>query len=191
MLNASGEGRVVFVKQKAGLLKAARFYEMLASDKKEVLYTAAEKKAGLFVKILRFTSFTTLTPFYISITDHNDTPVLSLHKKSSFLRAQLQLLSAKGDTLMTITQPFLGTRRKFKIDSSNEYSLEGNLSGLQYKLLDGKNEIACIKKAWAGVAKELFTDIDYYKVRFQDDVPNSTISMVFALVVALDSVYKS
>ena len=73
-----------FVKEHAGLLKAANNYDALDPANGRTILHCREDKLGFFTKILRFTDYKRMTPFDAEIKTPQGEPVVRVKRGVSF-----------------------------------------------------------------------------------------------------------
>jgi len=81
--------------------------------------------------------------------------------------------------------------RRYRIHSTSgaaDLYVEGRIwRPWRFPIVRGTRQVACIKKKWSGVGKEMFTDADNFTVAFEDPGPSADERMlILATAMAID-----
>lgn len=85
---------------------------------------------------------------HLDIFGAGDHPVGSLQQRFAWFNKKFEFLDTRGRVVMTMTSPL------WKIWT--------------FPIKKGDRDVSVIEKKWTGLAKEMFTDADNFRVRFTD-----------------------
>lgn len=110
------------------------------------------------VCIYYFSSLINLFTFQeIEILSNNGQLLGSVTQDWSILTPKFSINNASGDTVLRIEGPFC----TFSMCGDVEFTVVS---------LDGETKVGKITKQWSGLAREMFTDTDYFGVTFPLDL---------------------
>ena len=185
-----------FVKEHVGILKAANNFDIHDPESGAVILECREENLGLFTKLLRFTDYKRMTPFDIQVRTPDDRPVLRITRGVSFFLSKVDVSDERGRRVGGFKQKFFSIGGAFEVlDAAGQTicRLQGKWTGWEFKFLrPGGQEVACVTKKWAGMAKELFTSADNYMLTIASEVaPEDDIRhLILGAVLCIDMVLK-
>ena len=185
-----------FVKEHVGILKAANNFDIHDPESGAVIMECREEKLGLFTKLLRFTDYKRMTPFDIQVRTPDGRPVLRITRGVSFFLSKVDVSDEQGRRVGGFKQKFFSIGGAFEVlDAAGQIicRLQGKWTGWEFKFLrPGGQEVACVTKKWAGMAKELFTSADNYMLTIASEVaPEDDIRhLILGAVLCIDMVLK-
>lgn len=185
-----------FVKEHAGVFKAANNYDILDPETGEVILLCREEKLGFLTKILRFTDYKRMTPFDVEIKTPQGESVVRVKRGISIFLSKVQVLNENGEGIGGFKQKFFSIGGKFTLldgRGNPVCTLRGKWTGWDFKFVtDDGIEFAHVTKKWAGMGKELFTTADNYVLEIASEVPpDSEIrQLILASVMCIDMVLK-
>jgi uncharacterized protein YxjI len=184
------------IKEHIGMFKAANNFDIYNPETGEQMMTCREEKLGFFTKMFRFTSYKMMTPFHVEIKDLNDSPIISITRKSSFFGfALVNVLDENGTVIGSMKRKFrIGGAKLEMNDAGGELlcTLKGNFIGWDFKITKEDQELASISKKWAGIGKELFTSADNYILAIDNQVAENDNArmLMLAAVLCIDFLLK-
>lgn len=185
-----------FVKEHVGIFKAANNFDILDPDSGAILMECREENLGFFTKLLRFTDYKRMTPFDIQVRTPDGRPVLRITRGVSFFLSKVTVHDEQGRMVGGFHQKFFSIGGAFEVlDAMGQIicRLQGKWTGWEFKFLrPGGQEVACVTKKWAGMAKEMFTSADNYLLTISPVVApeESTRNLILAAVLCIDMVLK-
>lgn len=182
------------VKERVGFLKLGDVYDIYEGESGQQVAIAMEKP-GALLHVLRMLVKKSLLPTTVKVaTDPNSPPFLMLRRGGHFFGCTVRILDGAGALLGTLKSKAFAWRTGFRVfDAAGRQvaQVKGDWKGWNFKLLDaGGNELGAIAKKWAGLAKELFTSADTYAIHINEGQPESTVLLLIAAGLAVDTVYK-
>jgi len=147
-----------------------------------------------------------IRPFDMKIYDHNKTEVLHLNRPfrcdscccPCFL--QRMEVSSSGNILGYVVQEWSICKPKFRIENSVgecvlrisgpfcTFSLCGDVE-FQLFTKDESKRVGKITKQWSGLAKELFTDADYFGITFPLEIEVNTKALLIGACFLIDYMF--
>jgi uncharacterized protein YxjI len=184
-----------FVKEHAGIFKAASNYDILDPSTNQVIMTCREERLGMFTKMLRFTDYKRNTPFDIQIRTPDGTPVLTVKRGITIFLSKVDVLNESQQRVGGFKQKLFSLGGAFTVLGSNDQpvcELKGKWTGWEFTFMSGNVELAKVSKKWAGLGKELFTSADNYILQISDQVPpdNPVRMLIVGAVMSIDLVLK-
>jgi uncharacterized protein YxjI len=184
-----------FVKEHAGLFKAANNYDVYDPETNQIVLNCREERLGILTKMLRFTDYKRYTPFEVMIRTPSGEPVLTVSRGVTFISSVVTALDEKGERIGGYRQKWFSLRSRFSVVGTNDQPLcmlQGNWTSWDFKFMAGDHELARVTKKWAGLGKELFTTADNYILSIAEDVPadNPIRGLIFGAVMCIDLVLK-
>jgi uncharacterized protein YxjI len=184
-----------FVKEHAGIFKAASNYDVLDPSTNQVIMQCREERLGIFTKMLRFTDYKRNTPFDIQIRTPDGTPVLSVKRGVTLFLSKVDVLNENQQRVGGFKQKLFSLGGAFSVLGSNDQpvcELKGKWTGWEFSFKSGDVELAKVSKKWAGLGKELFTSADNYILQISDQVPpdNPVRMLIVGAVMSIDLVLK-
>lgn len=116
----------------------------------------------------------------------DDTPLLTLHKD---LKTRRTMLRTPGGEPIGCLRSDRTTRHYTLLDAADETvgGIVGDLSLRRFVVSDGAgDQIALVKKKWAGLATELLTKADRYTVEISRPVPDPLRTLVAVSAIVID-----
>jgi uncharacterized protein YxjI len=184
-----------FVKEHAGIFKAASNYDILDPATNQVIMQCREERLGFFTKMLRFTDYKRNTPFDIQIRTPDGAPVLSVKRGITIFLSRVDVLNESMQRVGGFQQKLFSIGGAFTVLGSNDQpvcELKGKWTGWEFTFKSGDFELAKVSKKWAGLGKELFTSADNYILQISDQVPpdNPVRMLILGAVMSIDLVLK-
>ncbi|WP_161889051.1 phospholipid scramblase-related protein [Pontibacter russatus] len=184
-----------FVKEHAGIFKAANNFDIYDPENQQQLMTCREEKLGFFTRILRFTDYKRMTPFNIVVSSTSGEKVLTVRRGVSLLRSKVEVLDEHDNVVGKLKQQLLSLGGKFSVLDADEnflFSLKGKWTSWDFKFVKDDMEFARVTKKWAGIGKEFFTSADNYILKVEDQVPqdNNIRVLLLGAVLCIDMVLK-
>ncbi|WP_254508597.1 phospholipid scramblase family protein [Anatilimnocola floriformis] len=184
-----------FVKEHAGMFKAASNYDILDPSTNQIIMNCREERLGFITKMLRFTKHKNKTPFDIQIRTPDGTPVLSVKRGVTFFLSKVDVLNETQQRVGGFQQKLFSIGGAFTVLGSNDQpvcELKGKWTGWEFTFMSGNTELAKVSKKWAGLGKELFTSADNYILQISDQVPfdNPVRMLIVGAVMCIDLVLK-
>jgi uncharacterized protein YxjI len=184
-----------FVKEHAGIFKAASNYDILDPSTNQVIMTCREERLGMFTKMLRFTEYKRNTPFDIQIRTPDGAPVLTVKRGITLFLSKVDVLNESQQRVGGFKQKLFSLGGAFTVLGSNDQpvcELKGKWTGWEFTFMSGNVELAKVSKKWAGLGKELFTSADNYILQISDQVPfdNPVRMLIVGAVMSIDLVLK-
>ena len=184
------------IKEHVGFLKLADTYDIFDPNTNQQIGVAKEEPGG-FIKFLRFLINKQMLPTSVSIyAQGEDTPLFSIHRGFSFLRAKIKIKDASGEEIGFFKSKIFSLGGGFWVyDKNGEQFAEvkGDWKGWNFKFItpDGQ-ELGQVTKKWAGFAKEMFTSADNYIISINEDAPVKEVGnmLLLAAGLAIDVIYK-
>src|SRR2546426_4138668 len=106
---------VFFVKEHAGIFKAANNYDILDPQTKEIILLCREEKLGIFTKLLRFTDYKRMTPFDVTIRTPDGQQVVRVTRGISFIRSKVKVLDENDQVIGGFQQQFFSIGGAFTV----------------------------------------------------------------------------
>ena len=184
-----------FVKEHAGIFKAASNYDILDPSTNQIIMNCREERLGFFTKMLRFTDYKRNTPFDIQIRTPDGAPVLTVRRGITLFLSKVDVLNEVGQRVGGFQQKLFSIGGAFTVLGSNDQpvcELKGKWTGWDFRFVSGNVELAKVSKKWAGLGKELFTSADNYILEISDQVPfdNPVRMLILGAVMSIDLVLK-
>lgn len=184
-----------FIKEHVGFFKAANNYDVLDPETGEEILHCREERLGILTKILRFTDYKTMTPFYVDIRTPQGEHVLSVKRGVSIFLSKVDVLDENDQRLGGFKQKLFSIGGSFKVLSANDEvlcELKGKWTSWEFKFLSGTTELGSVTKKWAGMGRELFTSADNYVLQISDQVPpnHPLRQLIMGAVMCIDMVLK-
>ncbi len=184
-----------FVKEHAGIFKAASNYDILDPSTNQVIMQCREERLGFFTKMLRFTDYKRNTPFDIQIRTPDGAPVLTVKRGITLFLSKVDVLNENQQRVGGFAQKLFSIGGAFTVLGSNDQpvcELKGKWTGWEFTFMSGNVELAKVSKKWAGLGKELFTSADNYILQISDQVPpdNPVRMLIVGAVMSIDLVLK-
>lgn len=183
-----------------GILKAANSYDVLHPETGEKLMVCTEEQLSTITKILRFSPFKSMTPFFVVVRDTTGAEILSLRRGVSVLFSRVEVFDESHRLIGMFQGRFSFPRKKIDVlDNSGVVScvLRSNWIAWDFRLVrmsisGSEEELATISKKWAGLAREWFTTAFRYFLNLNPvlGAHNPLRLMVFAAVICIDMVFK-
>jgi uncharacterized protein YxjI len=186
---------VYFVKEHAGIFKAANNYDVLDPETNQIILNCREERLGIMTKMLRFTDYKRLTPFEVIIRTPSGEPVLCVKRGVALFLSKVDVLDEHGQRVGGFSQKFFSLFDKFTVNGANDQplcTLKGSWTSWEFTFMAGEQELAKVSKKWAGLGKELFTSADNYVLQISPVVPadNPIRALILGAVMCIDLVLK-
>lgn len=184
-----------FVKEHAGLFRAASNHDILDPATHEIILQCREEKLGLLTQALRFTDYKTMTPFHVEIRTPSGEPVIEIKRGISLFLSKVGVYDEHGDRIGGFKQKLFSIGGAFKVlgpDDQELCDLKGKWTSWEFRFMHNGVELAKVSKKWAGIGKEMFTSADNYMLEINDVVPpNQPLrQLILAAVMCIDMVLK-
>ncbi len=186
---------VFFVKEHAGMFKAANNYDIYDPKSNQIILHCREDNLGLLTKIFRFTKYKRMTPFDIEIRTPAGEPVIRVKRKVSLFLSKVEVLNHDNEFIGGFKQKLFSIGGAFNVHNDNfepVCDLKGKWTSWEFSFIQEGNRLAQVTKKWAGLGKELFTSADNYALEISDSVPknDSVRPLILAAVMCIDMVLK-
>ncbi len=186
---------IYFIKEHVGLLKAANNYDILDPESGQELLHCREEKLGVLTKILRFTSYKTLTPFNVQIRTPSGESVIRVSRGISLFASKVDVWDENDQRVGGFKQKLFSLTGSFNVMDANDEplcELKGKWTSWDFSFVAAGQEMAKVSKQWAGIGKELFTSADNYILQISDDVPpdSSIRQLIMGAVICIDMVLR-
>lgn len=183
------------VKEHYGFFKAANNFDVYNPANGELLLQCREPRLGPISKLLRFTEYKRLTPFFIDIDTPSGEQVLSVRRGITLFLSKISVHDENDQPIGGFKQKLFSIGGAFDVLDANDRvlcSLKGKWTGWDFRFLAGDNELAKVTKKWRGIGAELFTSADNYILEIDDDVPPDSVvrQLIMAAVMCIDLVLK-
>lgn len=183
------------VKEHYGFFKAANNFDVFNPENGELLLQCREPRLGPFSKLLRFTDYKRLTPFFIDIDTPSGEQVLSVRRGITLFLSKISVHDENDQPIGGFRQKLFSIGGAFDVLDAHDKvlcSLKGKWTGWDFRFLAGDNELAKVTKKWRGIGAELFTSADNYILEIDDDVPPNSVvrQLIMAAVMCIDLVLK-
>ena len=185
-----------FVKEHAGIFKAASNFDIYDPQTQQIMMTCREENLGFFTKLFRFTDYKRMTPFDIEIKTLTGEKVITVRRGVSWLLSTVEVLDEQDQVIGKFKQKLFSIGGKFEVLDADERflcMLKGKWTSWDFKFVSSDNkEFATVTKKWAGFGKEFFTSADNYVLQISADVPESSPlrQLILAAVMCIDFVLK-
>ena len=184
-----------FVKEHAGLFKAANNYDVLDPQTGQIVLLCREDDLGFFTKLLRFTDYKRMTPFDVRIKSPDGVTLVRVTRGISFFMSHVKVLDEHDRLVGGFKQKFFSIGGRFTVLDAQDQpvcTLQGNWTGWDFKFVAGTTVLAQVSKKWAGLGKELFTSADNYMLTIADSVrpEDPRRLLLLAAVMSIDMVLK-
>jgi len=184
-----------FVKEHAGLFKAANNYDVLDPQTGQIVLLCREDDLGFFTKLLRFTDYKRMTPFDVRIKSPDGVTLVRVTRGISFFMSHVKVLDEHDRLVGGFKQKFFSIGGRFTVLDAQDQpvcTLQGNWTGWDFKFVAGTTVLAQVSKKWAGLGKELFTSADNYMLTIADGVrpDDPRRLLLLAAVMSIDMVLK-
>lgn len=184
-----------FVKEHAGIFKAANNYDIYHPETQEILLNCREENLGFFTKLLRFTDYKRMTPFNVVIKTTDGKNVLTVKRGISFFRSKVEVLDENNQVIGKFKQRLFSIGGKFNVLDENDKELcllKGKWTSWDFKFVRDTTEFAHVTKKWSGIGKELFTSADNYMLSIDEKVPHDSKLrlLILGAVMCIDMVLK-
>ncbi|MCA9216899.1 MAG: oxidoreductase [Planctomycetales bacterium] len=183
------------VKEHVGMFKAASNYDVFDPETGDMIMTCRELRIGIFTKMLRFTDYKRMTPFFLDIDAADGTQLISVKRGISLFLSKVDVLDENDQRIGGFSQKLFSIGGKFDVmGPSNQLlcTLKGKWTSWDFRFVTGDKELARVTKKWSGLGKELFTSADNYVLEISDQVPpnNPLRQLILASVFCIDLVLK-
>ena len=81
-----------FIKQHAGLFKAANNFDIYDPADQQLIMTCREAKPGFFTRMLRFSAYRRMVPFHVGIRTASSEQVLSVKRGVSLFSSTVEVM---------------------------------------------------------------------------------------------------
>lgn len=146
-------------------------YDILGMDGRRVL-RVAEREGGFWGIVGRQLGGHGAAQFELDVVDERGTPVLHLSHPPRFFLQRIEVRSGRGRLLGWFEQCFTLADRKFHVHDAYGRVLFTASAGLfssrtfPFVRPTGRR-VATLKKEWSGLASEMFTDADDFRLVFE------------------------
>lgn len=185
-----GQRTAVFVKERVAMMKLRDTYDLLDPETQTVLGEVRDEPAT-WAKWLRLFVKKRMLPTVLNVYAGGGTqPVLSVKKHAGFLRTRLEVLDGQGQPLAQMRSKLFSLGGAFLIFDPLGHetgAIKGDWKGWDYAATIQGQPIGVVTKKWAGVLKEVFTNVDQYLVKSERP---EQLPMLLGLALAIDVVYK-
>ncbi|MEI6970983.1 MAG: phospholipid scramblase-related protein [bacterium] len=180
---------IFFVREHAGLLRAAISYDILDPASGEVLMECREESIGAITRILRFTDLKRTTPFTLKVRTPDGSQVLRISRGVPVFASIVRVFDETDTPLGSIRQkPFSVSGAFDVLDAAGRRvcHLKGRKAGLDFGFLSMNDiELARVTRRWAGLGKELLTSANDYALEIDECVPADSVIRQIVLASAL------
>jgi len=184
-----------FVKEHAGVFKAANNYDVLDPQTGQIVLLCREDDLGFFTRLLRFTDYKRMTPFDVRIKTPEGTTLVRVTRGVSLFLSHVKVMDEHDRVVGGFKQKFFSLGGRFTVLDAQDQpvcTLQGNWTGWDFKFVSGSSVLAQVSKKWAGLGKELFTTADNYMLTIADSVrpDDPRRLLLLAAVMSIDMVLK-
>jgi uncharacterized protein YxjI len=184
-----------FVKEHAGVFKAANSYDVLDPQTGQIVLLCREHDLGFFTRLLRFTDYKRMTPFDVRIKTPEGTTLVRVTRGVSLFLSHVKVMDEHDRVVGGFKQKFFSIGGRFTVLDAQDQpvcTLQGNWTGWDFKFVSGGTVLAQVSKKWAGLGKELFTSADNYMLTISDSVrpDDPRRLLLLAAVMSIDMVLK-
>ena len=184
-----------FVKEHAGVFKAANNYDVLDPETGQIVLLCREDDLGFFTRLLRFTDYKRMTPFDVRIKTPDGVTLVRVTRGVSIFMSHVKVLDEHDRVVGGFKQKFFSIGGRFTVLDPQDQpvcTLQGNWTGWDFKFVSGGTVLAQVTKKWAGLGKELFTTADNYMLTIADSVrpDDPRRLLLLAAVMSIDMVLK-
>ena len=177
---------IFLIRENFRLLKAEFDFDICDPETGNVLLKATEDKVRGLIKLFRFSSYKTTTPFDIKVGTLDGQPALRIAKGIPKVVLRIKVFDSNGELIGVFRQKPFSISGAFDVLDAEDRPvcrLKGGLGGWNFSFMtpDGI-ELARIVKKWTNLGKELCTSADDYILVIDEAVPRD--SMTRQLVVA-------
>ena len=189
------------VREQVGLLKLADTFEVLDPATQQPVAVAREKP-GAWIHLLRFILNKQMLPTRIVVREAGDPEegrlLFHLRRGFNLVRSTVTVYDDQDVPIGYFRSRFKlfslgGGFRVFDMDDREVARLDGDWKGwnFQFKGPNGE-EIGVVTRQWGGLAKELFTSADTYRVSLTGakGAPPTAKILLLAAALAIDIVFK-
>jgi uncharacterized protein YxjI len=194
-MHAALSNNLFFVKEHAGIFKAANNYDIFEPHSQQKILECREPNLGFFSKLLRFTDYKRFTPFDVVVSTPEGQKVLSVRRGVSIFLSKVEVLDGNDQVVGYFKQKLFSIGSKFDVLDAQERmacTLKGKWTSWDFRFVQGSSELAAVSKKWAGLGKELFTTADNYMLSIDPGVPadDARRLLIVAAVMCIDMVLK-
>jgi uncharacterized protein YxjI len=197
-LSLFGGGQTFYVRQRKELgeivfgFETRNKYEILDSDKRPVSFCAEQQK-GLLGMLLRQV-LGHWRDFDLHFFDQSRKEALIAHHPWRVFFQELHVTTPDGRPIGKLRQRWAWFTKRFDVEDANGRLLLEMKSGLfklwTFPFFRGEQQVAEIKKKWAGALTEMFTDADNFAVSFMDpSLTDDERTLIMAAAIFVDLIY--
>ncbi|HEY3236357.1 MAG TPA: phospholipid scramblase-related protein [Polyangiaceae bacterium] len=186
----------LFVKQRHEIAELFGYetrnkYEILDPNGALVAFAAEQQKGVvgfLFRQVLGH-----WRTFDIQFFTQDRQPLFRAHHPFRFFFQRLEIFGADGAYLGALQQRFSIINKRFDVQDSTGQTIMECASPIwriwTFPFTARGHEVACVKKKWAGLLAEGFTDKDNFAVDFAAELSETERSLVLAAAIFIDLQY--
>lgn len=155
-----------FIDEKVNFFKFENAYKVYDQFGEKI--GTVEQDLGVVQKILQMFFSKAMMPFKFEVKDTDGQVIAGLRRGWTIWMSKIEVIDQDQRVIGYIQQKFKLIKPSFTILDAHENQvaiIKGEWKAWDFKILDeNEKTIGTINKKWAGVAKELFTTADKYKV---------------------------
>ncbi len=155
-----------FIDEKVNFFKFENAYKVYDQFGQKI--GTVEQDLGILQKILQMLINKAMMPFKFEVKDTGGQVIAGLRRGWTFWMSKIEVIDQDQRVIGYIQQKFKLFKPSFIILDAHEHqvaSIKGEWKAWDFEIFDeNEKTIGTINKKWAGVAKELFTTADKYKV---------------------------
>lgn len=188
------ESNEYFIDENINYFKFGNTYKVYNAEAEQV-GIIQQQVSGLH-KFLRVFLNKALFPFTLEVYNMDNDLQVTIKRGWTFWMSKITILDANGDLIGSIKQKFKLFKPTFIISNVKDEviaKITGDWKAWDFKIEDAaQNNIGTINKKWGGIAKELFTKADKYKVNIIPEHAEDTNKIIIvSCAITIDMVLKN
>lgn len=188
------ESNEYFIDESINYFKFGNTYKVYNAETEQV--GIIQQNVSGFHKFLRMFLNKAMFPFTLEVYNMDNDLQVSIKRGWTFFMSKITVIDANDKVIGTIKQKFKFFKPTFEISNTKEEliaKITGDWKAWDFKIEDAnQNSIGTINKKWGGIAKELFTRADKYKVSIVPEYAEDTNKIVIvACATTIDMVLKN
>jgi uncharacterized protein YxjI len=192
------ESREYTVKEQIKFLASHATYDIYDGESGKQVGTAEEEISAL-TRVLRWFVSKQLMPTLVEVREKpDDSLVFTLSRGWFLFRSRVEVRDAAGVLIGYFVSKIITIGGGFRVYDARDKQfadVKGNFIGFKYRVLtpEGDHELGKVSKQWGGLAKELFTSADSYRIEIDEDLHDQPVAkmLVLAAALAVDMIFKS
>lgn len=190
--------RRFLVKERVAIVKLTDTYDIFDADTNEQIGVAIDEPPA-WAKFARLVVHKRFLPTRLNVyEDTADGPVFSLLKKPGFLRVELTVTDARGQSFGMLRSKIFKLGGGFVVydaGGSEVAQVNGDWKGWTFRFVSQTGrELGQVTKKWVGLGKEFFTSADNYVITLDDSDDSQPdpkrAALLLAAGLSIDTVFK-